>query len=57
MTMFPATTPRRSFFNWHYHREHNGRAPWLSIWKPVEFQPLTTFFGGNNTARLSNLPR
>ena len=23
----------------------------LSIWKPVQFQPLTTFFGGYNTAR------
>jgi thiosulfate reductase cytochrome b subunit len=27
----------------------------LSIWKTVQFQPFTTFFGGNNTARLSNL--
>jgi thiosulfate reductase cytochrome b subunit len=23
----------------------------LSIWKPVQFQPLTSFFGGYNTAR------
>jgi thiosulfate reductase cytochrome b subunit len=28
----------------------------LSIWKTVQFQPFTTFFGGNNSARLSNLP-
>ena len=23
----------------------------LSIWKPVQFHPLTSFFGGYNTAR------